>query len=143
VSGRCPECGWDWDLGHPSVISPKIPLTSATFPALSSPEQAELRETSINEIGLALARIEQQQNGVIGLMNHRLAAAEESLAGLSAKLDTLSGQLPTNIEVLDGAQGLNTQAVLRRIDKLGNDMFAALAVLKLRKNKHKRKKGKK
>jgi hypothetical protein len=132
---------------------PDIPTTSTAWPVLTSPEQREVRETSINEIGLALARIEQQQNGVIGLMNHRLAAAEESLAGLSAKLDTLSGQLQplaglsvqlTNVATAIRAEIVTDhEAVLRRIDKLGNDLFAALAVLKLRKNKHKRKKGKK
>ena len=168
MSGRCPECGWDWDLGHPSVISPKIPLTSATFPALSSPEQAELRDTSINEIGLALARIEDKlKNGITRLIKldekcDGLSAKLDNLQGrglpaafaeLEAKLDTLSGQLQplaglsvqlTNVATAIRAEIVTDhEAVLRRIDKLGNDLFAALAVLKLRKNKHKRKKGKK
>ena len=105
-------------------------------------EQAQLRETSINEIGLALARIEDKlKNGIT-----RLIKLDEKCDGLSAKLDTLSGQqndIQAQLVALRKLQTLEHNEVLRRIDKLGNDMFAALAVLKLRKNKHKRKKGKK
>jgi len=128
---------------------PDIPTTSTAWPVLTSPEQREVRETSINEIGLALARIEQK----IDTFAINQVQVCMGIDGLSAKLDTLSGQLQplaglsvqlTNVATAIRAEIVTDhEAVLRRIDKLGNDLFAALAVLKLRKNKHKRKKGKK
>ena len=124
-----------------------------THTRLTTPEQQQVRQTSLNELGLALARIE---GGVQQIMRQNASILHEIDhvdGGLSAKLDTLSGQLQplaglsvqlTNVATAIRAEIVTDhEAVLRRIDKLGNDLFAALAVLKLRKNKHKRKKGKK
>ena len=128
---------------------PDIPTTSTAWPVLTSPEQREVRQTSLNELGLALARIEDKlKNGIT-----RLIKLDEKCDGLSAKLDTLSGQLQplaglsvqlTNVATAIRAEIVTDhEAVLRRIEKLDSDirsaLFQTVASLAFKKKKHKKK----
>lgn len=80
---------------------------------LTSPEQRELRETTLNMLGQQLERIERQ-------LDAKYLFNDLPLEPLGAKLDTLSGQLDHIHQCMMKSKGI--EQLERRIDKLGNDL---------------------